>query len=185
MTVLERVTELKNQGIADDAIISTLQQEGISPKEINDALGQLQIKSAVSGAPPPQYQNQQPQTNIAPQTPEIPELPPPQQDYSQEPSNYEEYDQFPGGYAQGNYYQQEAYPDYGAAPASTSTDTMIEISEQVFAEKLKPLQKQIESINEIKTLSQVKIENIEQRLKRIETMFDKMQIEILNKIGSY
>ena len=47
------------------------------------------------------------------------------------------------------------------------------------------MQKQIEELNEFKTLGQTKIETISERLKRIETTIDKLQISILNKIGSY
>ena len=37
--------------MAEDEIISSLRQQGIPPKEINESLNQSQIKSAVSGEP--------------------------------------------------------------------------------------------------------------------------------------
>ena len=80
----------------------------------------------------------------------------------------------------------DEYADYdmseGYAP---DTDMMIEISEQVFSEKMKPLLKQIEDNVEFKTLSETKIENISHRLKRIESQIDNLQSAILEKVGGY
>ena len=78
------------------------------------------------------------------------------------------------------------YEDYNYSPAQTGdADTMIEIAEQVFFEKIKSIQKQVEDFSEFKTLSQVKMDNISDRLKRIELNIDRLQAEILNKVGSY
>ena len=65
------------------------------------------------------------------------------------------------------------------------TDTIIEITEQVFSEKIKKEQKQIESLNEFATLVETRISNYNERIKRIESIIDKLQIAILEKIGSY
>ena len=72
-----------------------------------------------------------------------------------------------------------------AAIIPTNTDTIIEIAEQVFSEKVRKIQKQLEEMNEFKTLAQTKIEHATERLKRIEATIDKLQIAILEKIGSY
>ena len=45
MGVLEQITQMKNQGIPDQEIVSNLQEQGVSPREINDALSQSQIKN--------------------------------------------------------------------------------------------------------------------------------------------
>ena len=58
MGTLEQVMQLKNQGMADAQIIGALQQQGISPKEINDAISQAQIKSAVGSPEQPQQMEQ-------------------------------------------------------------------------------------------------------------------------------
>jgi len=184
MTILEEITRMKNQGIKDEEIVNSLQQQGISPREINDALNQAQIKSAVSGTvpsegmqpsimeqgTPPQSPSQQAQATYTPQTQEIPEgqMYAPQQGYAQPQDAY----------------QQEAYGEYVPGERSDS-DTMIEIAEQVFSEKIKKMQKKVEEVNEFKTLAEVKIDNIARRLKRIETIIDRLQISILDKIGSY
>ena len=49
MGVLEEITQMKQQGFADNDIVNSLQQRGVSPSEINDALNQSKIKSAVAG----------------------------------------------------------------------------------------------------------------------------------------
>ncbi len=48
MAALERVMQLKDQGIPESQIIDSLKQEGISPKEIDEALSQSKIKSALN-----------------------------------------------------------------------------------------------------------------------------------------
>jgi len=48
MAVLERVMQLKDQGISEPQIIDSLKQEGIAPKEIDEALSQSKIKSALN-----------------------------------------------------------------------------------------------------------------------------------------
>ena len=168
MSILEEIMQMKNQGIADEKIVNTLQEQGVSPKEINDALSQAQIKSAVSDAEPP---TEQASGNYAPQTQEIPEQ--------------ETYNPYPPQSSQPQeVYQQEGYEDY-APSEGVDSSTMIEIAEQIFSEKTKKIQKQLEEINEFKTLAQTKIDNTSDRLKRIETTIDKLQIAILEKIGSY
>ncbi len=84
--------------------------------------------------------------------------------------------------------QQEYYPPQEegySTPGISDTDTIIEITEQVFSEKIKTIQKQVEDLNEFKVLAQTKIDNISDRLKRIELNIDRLQAEILEKVGSY
>ena len=89
---------------------------------------------------------------------------------------------------EGDYYSPENYSqdqsDY-AYTQGIDTSSMIEISEQVFSEKIKKIQKQVEGMNEFKTLAETKIEYISSRLKRIETVLDNLQSAILQKVGSY
>jgi hypothetical protein len=90
-----------------------------------------------------------------------------------------------GDYSQQEEYApQEGYVDQGMGGGS-DTDTIIEIAEQVFSEKIKKEQKQIEILNEFATLAEAKISNDHERIKRIEDIIDKLQIAILEKIGSY
>lgn len=180
MGVLEQIKQMQNQGLPDENIVTKLNEQGVSPREINDALNQSEIKRAVvdekninspEQVPPPP--NKQAQGNYIPQTQEVPESPtvgeemyPQQQEYLQPQDSYQQ--------------NQYSYPSGGM-----DSDTIIEIAEQVFFEKTKKIQKQVEDLNEFKILTHTRIENIADRLKRIETIIDKLQIAILEKIGSY
>ncbi|MCK4997347.1 hypothetical protein KAS08_03505 [Candidatus Pacearchaeota archaeon] len=48
MTTLDKIIQMQQQGMPDATIISQLQNEGISPAEINDSINQAKIKNAVS-----------------------------------------------------------------------------------------------------------------------------------------
>ncbi len=172
MGVLEQIMQMKNQGMPDEEIVGRLQESGVSPKMINDALNQAEIKKAVSGGYPPQapgpsqYQQQgsmaqEMNSGYAPQEQ--------QQQYSPQ-----------------EYAPQQGYEEQSYQPASgMDTSTIMEISEQVFAEKIQKLQKQLKEVSDFKVLAEAKIESSESRLKRIENMIDKLQVSILEKIGSY
>lgn len=86
---------------------------------------------------------------------------------------------------QQGYYQQPYQEGEGYAPQETGSDTMVEISEQVFEEKIRGISKKIDSFEEFRTLSQTRIDHMNDRLKRIESVIDKLQSAILEKIGSY
>jgi hypothetical protein len=97
-------------------------------------------------------------------------------------------------YPVAQYAQSQRYPsqqDYQYSQYSqqaggiTDTDTMIEVADQVFSEKNKPLQKKIEDMNEFRVLAQANIDHISERLKKIESIIDKLQATILEKVGDY
>lgn len=177
MSVLEQITQMKSQGVSENGIVKQLQEQGISPKAINDAFNQAQIKRAVSDenvkkenvgglqAPPQQTS----EGTYTPKTQEISE----QEMYSPQPQQEEQYQ----GYPQEDNYE---YSQQGV-----DTNTIIEISEQVFFEKIQKIQKKLDEISEFKTLAESRIENLSERMKKIETIIDKLQIAILEKIGSY
>jgi len=75
------------------------------------------------------------------------------------------------------------YP--AASAAGLSTDTITEISEQVMAEKLMPIRNQLEKILDLKTTLESKQEALDERLKRIEKIIDRLQLSILQKLGDY
>lgn len=155
MGILDQIMEMRNQGISDDEIVARLQERGITPQAINDALNQAEIKKAVSNdyqnAPGPSQGDYQPQEQYAPQ------------EYSPQ-QNYEQQYSPSGGF---------------------DSSTIIEISEKVFSEKTQKMQKQVKEIAEFKVLAEAQINSISERLKRIENMIDKLQVAILEKVGSY
>ena len=52
MAVLEQITQMKTQGLQTPQIIQSLKEQGVSPKEINEALSQSEIKTEVTGGQP-------------------------------------------------------------------------------------------------------------------------------------
>ncbi len=179
MSVLEQITQMKSQGIPEDGIVKQLKEQGISPKAINDAFNQAQIKKAISNEntderaenfnnlkEPPQQISQE---NYTPKTQEVPE----QEMYSPQPQQEEQYQGYP---------QED---NYEYSQTGVDTNTIIEIAEQVFFEKTQKIQKKIDEIYEFKTLSKSRIENLSERVKKIEAIIDKLQIAILGKVGSY
>lgn len=188
MGILEQVIRMKEQGSSDRKIISELSEQGISPKEINDALRQAQIKYAVSK---PGEEEMQP--SIMPED-EIPSPNGPNQEYTSqgyEPEQYAQQQEYsPAEYQpqeqyapQEQYYQPGGYEQY--APAGMDADTIVEISDQIFSDRIKKIQKQVDNLTENSALSQTKMENVSERLKKIETIIDKLQIAILEKVGGY
>lgn len=189
MGILEQVMQMQKEGASEEQIISNLREQGISPKEINDALGQSQIKGAISNSegmekslmpsqeaqaqiPVPTSINGKPKGGFY--TPKTHEAP--QEEYYQEPSQ-EQYPQ--------NFYQPEEAAQYNYAASDFSADTIIEVSEQVFSEKIKKFQKQFSELKEFKILTESKLDNAVERLKKVENTIDKLQMAILDKIGSY
>jgi len=114
MAILEKAMKMKQQGFTESQIIESLREEGYSPKEINDAFSQYQIKTVLNNNPEYPQENYFPgqaevtteftkQRNpkraagITGMTPSMmseermqpPQLPPLQQDdYEQEQSEY-------------------------------------------------------------------------------------------------
>lgn len=176
MGVLEQVSQMRSQGMSEQEIVQNLKQQKVSPREINDALNQARIKDAVYGGQEnyPSEQMPMPENIEAPYSPRTQDIkqqeyaPPPQEEYSP-PQEF---------------YQQETY-SYPQTEMGQSSDIMIEVSEQVFNEKIKKVEKQIEKISDIQAVLQSQTEYSTERLKRIESVMDKLQIAILEKIGSY
>ncbi len=188
--ILDQIMKMKKRNISDEEIVNQLSMQGVSPREITDALKHAQIKKAVAGdgdyedlqpsimpegeIPVPVYQNENPDYR--------------QQTYKRVEEEYipqEEYQQQP----EEQYMPQEAQQDYapaeeGYTPAMDA-DKMIEIADQIFSEKIKTFQKVLDATSEAAIMLQTKIETISDRLRKVENMMDKLQIAILEKVGSY
>ncbi len=179
MGVLDQVIQMRNQGMADRDIYSQLQEQGISPKSINDALSQANIKVAVGNG---SFENSE-------MTPS--DIPSPSQNQGEEdayspPSEHSEYPYSQQMYSQSA--QQEFYPQQGQEGGyyeGASADTMVEIAQQVFSERIKKIQQQMDGINEFISLYRSKTDSMSERVKRIEGMIDRLQSAILEKVGDY
>ena len=200
MGVLDYVMQMKNSGNSDSEIIRFLQNQGVPPKEIQDALNQAQIKNAVYGEdmqqsimdysqspeayPMPNQDTYIPQPNNLPQNQTAQPVYQPQQYPQQPPQQYQTYQQQDNTYypqeTQEYYPQEQEYTSSG-----TDTSTLIEVAEQVFSDKIKKIEKPLDSLNEFRALSETKLKIMEEKLQRIESIIDSLQISILDKIGSF
>lgn len=169
MGILETIAQMKNQGMMDSEIAESLRQQGITPKNISDALNQSQIKSAVAGeyAEPEDLSREEYIPSQQYQTQEVPE------NYSPQEQNYQEY------------YPQQGYENYGSAQPYSQTDSMMDVAEQVFEEKTKKIQKQLDDSEHFKNIALIQMQNISERLKRLESIFDQLQTAVIEKVGNY
>jgi len=204
MGILDDINNMKNQGMGEKEIITQLQERGVSPKSIQEGLNQMRIKNAVSaessgeeGMEPSIMKNSQnseaPQVTslYAPKTQELGQgsegfyTPPPSPPQFQSNQFNDESETPSYGENQEEYSPQEGSGEQLAGATSYDTDTLIEIAEQVFSERIKREQKQIGFLNEFATLAETKIGDAHERIKKIEEVMDKLQAAILEKVGSY
>jgi hypothetical protein len=203
MEILNKITDLQNQGFSDSQISEQLQNEGLSPKEINEGINQAKIKNAISppqdlplpqfpDETPPQFPVQspgQPEGYLQPQEAQ-PENYPPEQimqppvaPTQQDNQNLEPYDQNQGYYPQSpqaysgdEYYMPNAGPDMG---------TTTEIVEQVVSEKFRDFEKKTGDLKSFQTLITDKVADLDARLKNIENAIDKLSNAVIGKIGEF
>jgi len=184
MPVLDQVKQMQKQGLNEEQITQKLKEQGTSPLEINQALEQAKIKAAVSEAPPqvpagmqasgqqmppaqPMTQEMAPEAEQMPQAPQAepaegtPEyIPPTPQAY---PPEYQEYQPY----------------------QAMEPGTMTEIAEQITEEKLSKIKSELGGLSQLKTTLNKKVEDIDQRLIKIENTIATLQQSILGKIGEY
>ena len=195
MGTLEEIRQMQQSGMGETEIIARLQDQGISYREISEALAQSRIKSAVEGQtndliPVESQFDQSAEQSMMDQTlsqdrnmsspQEAMQVQGMQPSLMQQPLQQE---------------QQEYYPQYDQnAPNSgghdynsvaLSSDTIMEISEQIISEKLSDVRKKMEKLISTKTELEAKTESIEERLKRIEKIIDSLQSSVLRKVGDY
>jgi len=277
MGYLDQILSLKKEGKSEEEIKKTLSESGATPKDIDEAMKQAEIKSAISefgedeelqpsmmdgeepeepnipipnqeetkkkqkeeveepkdinpleisqkefNIQPEYYFNQQSvnqQQNLQesqyppypkyqnfyspnPQYPQYEEYQnsPDQQTYSQE-ENFDETQNIPYPQEEQNYYNNEGYEQPQDYPLETypsyqndnlnrdnqnvNTDNIIEIANQIFSEKVKKIQNENDSfLNELNILKS-KVTLMDERLRKIESIIEKLQLTILEKVGSY
>jgi len=193
MTTLERVLELKKTGITDSEITRRLKGEEVPPMEISDAMNQSKIKEAVSGEMGSSTKGMVPSImggQSYEETPHeegeyVPSSSPEEEENYQNYSAQEEdnYENDTGG--EEFYEENPQEGEYSGGGYAMSSETMIEVAEQVFSEKMKKIELDLRALKEFKTLASPELRDIEERLKRMEKQFDKMQIAILERIGEF
>ncbi|MBI2451651.1 hypothetical protein HYV50_01070 [Candidatus Pacearchaeota archaeon] len=86
-----------------------------------------------------------------------------------------------GGYGQTRGYQQQYQPYQEAM----SSDVISEIAEQVVSEKLSLMHDKLEKALDFRTTAEAKMSDVEDRLKRIEKIIERVEIAVLQKVGEY
>jgi len=190
--VLDKVMQMQQQGMQEPEINKRLRDEGISPQQINDALNQSQVKTAVSQSPdtagmveqPPITQNMQQSImqNQAPAPQDYPEQPPQEVPQDGQPPTTQTTEQ--------EYYYPEspqAYPEQAYYPEQSAldTETITGIAEQIVSEKLNEFKQKTGNIASFKTETQEELKDLDERLKRIENSINKLQQSIIGKIGEF
>ncbi len=166
MGLIEEVQDLKSSGVSEDKIAAILQERGYTNRDILDAISHNQIRDAVSSDNESQYSQQDMHPSLTNE--KVPQTPEPQQNYQSYPQE-----------------QQYAQYDQGSYATPTSSDTISEISEQIVSEKLSPIRDQLEKIIDMRNNFETRISHLDERLRRIESILDKLQMAILERVGDY
>lgn len=197
-SALETATRMYSQGALDEEIVRALQEDGVPPSEINDALNQAKIKQAVSEPQESVPQSMQMQPSIM-QAPEESEMPVPipikkqkqQQGFSTPYSPYPAQEQAYSPYASADYSQypatqEQGYNQYQSySGGGMDAETIEEIAEEITAEKIKEFKMQVGDIGEFKQDTDATIAVMNDRIKRIESAMDKLQAALLGKVNDY
>jgi len=181
MAALDRFIQMQQEGKSEQQIINSLREEGFPLTEIDDAVNQVKIKTAVSQEPDQNSQNQTYSSY-------------PDQGYSQ--ASQETYDSYPTPDQSTQYqsyesssqgYGQQDYGNYdgGGYYQQTSTDTVTDIAEQVVNKKMQELSKILEKVVQTTNSSERELNDIKERIKRIENSLDAIQKAIIGKIGEF
>lgn len=188
MGVLEEVGRMQREGRTEQEIVTTLVTQGYPQNQVSEAISQTRIKEAVN-TPAEAPQEEIPQTGYPDNIP-APGVPAPAtQQYPSYPSS-QQYSQPQGQYdysQQGNAGGQGYYQDYYQPSSSSgmSSDTMSEIAEQVMSERFASIKDQLEKVIDFRGTVTTRVDIIDERLKRIEKIIDRLQLSILQKVGDY
>lgn len=204
-TPINDVLKMMNAGMNDADIIRRLTDEGFSPVQISDALNQAKIKQEIAPvviqpsagqepmtplpplpppmAPvqpqaPPQAQIPRPSAQIPKPTAVPPQMPVPAQG---KPSNLEE-QAYPYPYTYPSY---PTYSQPESAPQKVDTEAIEEIAEEIVNEKWLEIKNKISDVIEWKNYAEKRVDSVDERLKRLEVSFDRLQSALLSKVQEY
>lgn len=176
---LDAITDLQKKGLTDAEIISQLRSMNYSSQEITDAINQIKIKSAVNekeGMQPSIMESEAEEAEMPVPTPLKKKKTKPIQ--AAQPQ-YPAYQQYSGYASEG--YEQPQQP----ASAGADIETIEEIAEEIVSEKFSEIRDKISGILDLRENMETKINNLNDRLKRIESTIDGMQTALLGKVQEY
>jgi hypothetical protein len=176
MALLERINSMKQSGMNDSQIINTLSEEGIAPLQINEAFSQLKIKSAVADEMQPSSMSQKAQAVVQPSAVEQ-NYAAPEQAYANQyayPQQTEQAYTDQGQYGDNVYYQQ-----------AMDIETVKDISKQIVEESMQKIKEELSSLSKMKSEIKFEMQDMENRLVKIETIIQEIQTSIIRKMGQY
>ncbi|HVY01261.1 MAG TPA: hypothetical protein VHA12_00665 [Candidatus Nanoarchaeia archaeon] len=185
MGTVEEVAFMKREGRSDAEIASNLRKKGLPEQEITSAISQTKIKEAVAApsaeeAHTQEYGEEQMSPSLmspGAQYQSAPVEEQPQQEAAvEQQSAYPEYQ----SYAQTGSYDQQQY-----ASGNIGAEVITEIADQVVAEKLSPILGAMDKILDMKSNTEAQLRYLDERLKRIEKIIDRLQLSVLQRVGEY
>ncbi len=193
MGINEDIRRMQAEGHPEQEIAMQMQNRGYGQQEIYDALAQSKIKEAVTGSPDNSHAEDAPmpqasnalQPSMLSQTasaePPSPELETqvanPYAPYPSSPQYTQPYAS-PAPNQQSYGYQEQYY-------AGPSADAVAEVVDQIVAEKVTKLRQEMAKSIESKQLTETRLEYLDERLKKLERVIDRLQLSILQKVGEY
>ena len=196
MSTADDVASMIREGRPENEITSALKQRGMSDKEISSVLTQTRIKDAVSGyesptedVSPAPSSRQQSKSSVQEYGEMSPSLMSPEESPSQpqkqaasteelEDTNDQSFSAAPEAY--GDYSYQQQY-----SPQGIGSDLISEIADQIVTEKLSPLIAGIDKITDMRSSMESQLKYLDERLKRIEKIIDRLQLSLLQRVGEY
>lgn len=169
-TLLDLIKEMKKLGYTEEQIINYLQQQGIEPKQILDAIKQSQMGEMIPSImeseeippspekieitkPVPQVKVETPESVPKPQAEIIPTVP-----YTRE---------MPEATIEREY--------------TYDIETFETLAEEIVREKFEIIKRKIEDMEELRRNINLKIKDMEERIKRVELNLDKIYLLILKR----
>jgi hypothetical protein len=185
MGTIEEVGFMKREGRSDAEIASSLRKKGVSEAEIAGAISQTKIKEAVQATPA----DEQTHTQEYGEEQMSPSLMSPGAQYQSAPAETEQQMEAPQP-------EQQAYPEYQSysagsydqqqyASGNIGAEVITEIADQVVAEKLSPILGAMDKILDMKSNTEAQLRYLDERLRRIEKIIDRLQLSVLQRVGEY
>lgn len=170
MGSVEDAQKMLKEGRTEQEVIFGLEQKGVSAEEIREALSQARIKEAVDTSSQGYGQGEAGDYGPAAAMPEY------QEGYSSTEGDYGAYSAPAPGLAPSAEYS--AY-----SSGAVGSDVLQEMAEQAVAEKLSSLKNKIDAALDFRALAETKISYLDERVKRMEKIIDRIEVSVLQKMG--
>lgn len=203
MALIEQITQMKTRGVSEPQIIKALKEQGNSPLEINEALSQSNVKSAIANASSVSESmgEEEMMPSIMQQSSEAVVSPSPEEPSSY-PAESQQYEQPPvqGQYQPEQYYQpssqdyasqeqeyqqevpyapeqsaQEQYNQEAYYPQQTADiETIKDITQQIIEEELSKIRSQLAEISKIKSEIAMQMQELKLKISSFESVFQEI-----------